>query len=291
MNNTDKISEAKAAWDAGQHDEAIRILETNNELKQDDELINVLIHFYVENEDYKDAIELIHEQPAHFIDQQNIFKDYFKALVQTNTFGLARKELFNHCEKSATELKLYLSVLEKQEEDYIAEFPKTVKEKERDFYHIGDRKIVQQAQIIEQAYYLPWKNFKRAARFNLLDPFLNQVTRVSILKDLTLMQMDEEVEFIWIDEKSYKVVPTQLKGIDNIWNKIKNVIENDSDPIQSEMLLQQAKLLYDLSYPFPERVLPTSKEWLTALKKQFYEQKQIKSFDKLNQIIISIIEE
>lgn len=49
MNNMNVISKANEAWKTGQRAEAIHILETENELKQDDELIRVLIHFYVEN--------------------------------------------------------------------------------------------------------------------------------------------------------------------------------------------------------------------------------------------------
>lgn len=291
MNNMNVISKANEAWKTGQRAEAIHILETENELKQDDELIRVLIHFYVENKQFKAAIELIRDQPAKFIEQKNTFRDYFEALVQTKIFSLARKELFNYYEETTPDLKKYLNFLENQENEYAIAFPKTMKENERDFYHLGDKRVIQQAAVIEKAYYLPWSNFKRAAKFNLVDPFLNQITRVSILKDLVLMRLEEPVRFIWIDEKEYEVFPKDLLGTDEMWKKIKKAIENYNDPVQSEMLQQQAELLYELSYPFSKRVLPTSEEWLTALKKQFFEGKDIKAFKELNQIMINLFEE
>jgi hypothetical protein len=288
-NNLNKIQMAETAWQAGHRDEAIQILEDVNELKQDNAIISVLVHFYVEQKRFKDVLMLISDQPTTFLNEIPIFIDYFEALVQTNHFILARKEVLNQKTLDLAEQTKLLAKLTERENQYAEEFPQTVMEAEKRFYHIGDQKIIEQPQIIEQAYQLPQVNFIRAAKFNLLDPYLNQLTRVSILKDLGLIGMIETVQFLWVDGKQYEVNLKRVGVRDAFWDALEKLLQNDSDPIQGAMVAQQATLFYELAYPFATKLFQTPVEWHRALQEQFLQQKVVPQFEKLNQIINSII--
>lgn len=290
MSNINELRQANKLWLEGQQSQAISILENVNGLKQDDDVITTLIHFYVENKQFSDAIALVQDQKKDFVSRTKIFDLYFTALIKNQEFILARKELLSQKEDSSKQSDR-LAQLNVAELEYSTQFSQTIAERERNFYHIGDHRLLEQQSILHEAFQLPFKNYVNIARYNLIDPFLNQITRVAILKELILLNVKDKIKFVWIDQKRYELIPTELRDLNEQKRRISVLIQEDLDPIQAEMLAQQANLMYDLSYPFPEKIFPTALEWKKGIVAQFLQHHQVVEFEKLNQIMMSMINE
>lgn len=289
--NRNSIEEAKKLWKNGHHEQAIHILEVENELKQDNQVIVTLVHFYVEDGFYKEALRLVNDQNEELIYAEDFFETYVKILIENDRFILARKELLNHKTLDAFNRDGLVKALDKKEEYFKKNYPQTIVEEERNFYHIGDQKFIKQSKILDDATKLPLENYAKIAKYNLVDPFLNQVTRVSILKELAFLKVKETVDFQWIDGIRYKVKPIELTNQVDLKIEIDALVRKNNDPIQAEMLVQQVNLMYDLACPFPKRIFETASEWEQGIRKQILEQTDVKKFDQLNQIMKSIIEQ
>lgn len=282
----EQLTQAKELWDDGKQVQAIQILEELDEKTPTTQVAELLNHFYVANQQYSEALQLVANQSTNFLHHPGVFADYLGALIATNNFIVAWKTLASADQQM--KIPAMVTRLEEAEVRYQEDFPQSVRADERYFYHLGDRQLADQIKAIKQAYHLPQKNYIRAASFNLVDPYLNQLTRVSILKDLVDLRVERELDFIWLDEKSYRVVPAQI-DTSRLRKELMRLIEQSADPVQAELLIQQAGLMYDLAFPFPERVFATAAGWLAALQAQFLAGKEVKQFHDLNKIMNSIM--
>lgn len=281
----EQLAQAQALWDDGKRDQAIQMLERLDAKAPANRIAELLNHFYIANQQYPEALQLVANQSANFLHQPAIFADYLQALIATNNFIVAWKALGTVDQRVAAPLA---EQLQQAEARYQADFPESVRADERHFYHLGDRKMTDQIKAITQAYHLPRENYVRAASYNLVDPYLSQLTRVSILKDLVALQVTRELDFIWLDEQKYRVVPSKINA-EHLRNELMRLIEQSSDPVQAALLTQQGGLMYDLAFPFPKRIFTSAAGWLAALQAQFLAGKEVKQFHNLNKIMNSIM--
>lgn len=89
----EQLTQAKELWDDGKQAQAIQILEELDEKTPTTQVAELLNHFYVANQQYSEALQLVANQSTNFLHHPGVFADYLGALIATNNFIVAWKTL------------------------------------------------------------------------------------------------------------------------------------------------------------------------------------------------------
>jgi hypothetical protein len=165
-----------------------------------------------------------------------------------------------------------------QKEETIAEqtMATTLKTVARQFYHMSDYGFNEQRQRYEAARRLPLDTFLTGARFLLVDPFTRPVIRASLLEDLQKLRIHEVIEYRWLDEELYEVVPVDMPPLvlhpifDQVMQHTQQLLGQE-DPIALDMVGQELRLQLALAYPQLERVITDVKAWVEATISAYYD--------------------
>lgn len=176
----------------------------------------------------------------------------------------------------------------------------SIKNQLKAFYHLGDKPVPDQSKLMAGGWKLPLVDFVTGAKFLLRDPFTNALIRSNLIETLHQLDFDEEVKYLWIDQKEYTVNPARTNdlGDDNALNQAKADLKEQlrDDPILTVHLGSQLDMEGMLLYPQVGRVISDPHEWASALVasqqgKPIHNEKIKKWQEKLNHEIQSLSEQ
>lgn len=138
------------------------------------------------------------------------------------------------------------------------------------FYQLSAHGLQQQRQGFELGKQLPLKEWLTAAKALLTDPFVKPVIRVSLLQLMQQLKVSETVKFRWLDDQEYQLIPSTLQPFEKLTSvqKLKQQLQAEivqNDPITQQLYQESLQLQLTLLYPFIDRAISNSDEWLTRL--------------------------
>lgn len=210
---------------------------------------------------YTDALSYANEQPEAYITGENQ-QIYLNLLLHEANFVLAREFVLALPANQAL-MELVLAA----EGDYELNFPQTLKQVSRAFYHLSEYALPEQNRRLQAALKLPFKDFVLGAKFNLLDPFGSQITRTSLLDHLRKLAVTSPIKFLWLDQKEHEIVPARLIEMEQetISQAIEVEIAALNDPLLSDNLKQVNQYLLINLYPYAKEVITDVQQWVRGV--------------------------
>lgn len=231
-------------------------------LEQSDQLLLLLVDSLAQSEQFQQAWDLIqnHNQLYQItVDRANL---YLKIALANQMYLAAWEFALNSpwTDRLVDQIKL------KERQDQV-ELAQTIKNRGRHFFNLSDVELPEQAQRLQMAEMLPRHYFISGAKTLLVDPFLPAISRATLADRLRRLQVSDEIDFLWIDQKIKKIVPNQLLAIEDsfFWKKIKTVLENGAihdDPVILEGLEKQLYLEMTVSYPHYPKFNLDANAWI-----------------------------
>lgn len=187
-----------------------------------------------------------------YIEKQSAFSYYIDLLIKQNNWILAYKLAFKYQEfKQITKIK-------QAEEDYIFNNAEFITKKAQQFSNINAFAYNDAIELYQKAQQLPLTDYLKAAKYILMNPFLNQLIRVDLIADLEALNVNEEIKYIWLDEKIAQINPVvaQSKKLlfqEKLADALK-VKEASLDPVLFEQLKEQVLFHFELIHPQEEKI-------------------------------------
>lgn len=260
------LNKAEQEMRAGHNDAALSILEVMDNRSFNKSVLFLLIRVYLQANKASLALRRIKEQENIFLADGDGIILYLDALILERNFIEARTLLSYVSNKKTYEKKL--SKISNAESIFINEFPKTVKEYEKDFYHLGECSLLEQNKAIENANHLPASSYVKSAKFLFLDPYLNQMVRTTVLQKIVSAGLQVQAQFLWIDEKIVPIDTKQIRPLENsgYFKDCSRIIEEGTKEQELENLrMEQLRIFLSLVFPFPEKFIKSPREFVNEL--------------------------
>ncbi|AEV95123.1 hypothetical protein [Pediococcus claussenii] len=251
---------------AGHNDTALSILEVMDNRSFDKDVLFLLIRVYLQVNKANQALRRIKEQENIFLSDKDGLILYLDALILDRNFIKARTMLRFVSSKSLHEKKL--SEILNAESLFINEFPKTIREYEKDFYHLGECSLVEQNKAIENANHLPASSYVKSAKFLFLDPYLNQMVRTTVLQKIVGAGLQIQAKFLWINEETVLIDTDRIQPLENskYFVECSKIIKNVTGEQGLENLrMEQLRIFLSLVFPFPEKFIKSPSEFVNGL--------------------------
>ncbi|MFC6180706.1 hypothetical protein [Lactiplantibacillus daowaiensis] len=264
------VAQAQTASSAGDWSQAASLLETAYQLEQSFTINHQLVTALTQIQNYAAASTYAAEFETTYLATGADFNLYLTICLANHEFIKAHMLIQairqQHVDwvNPATE---QVTIAEAQAEQTLQQ---TLTTTMRQFYHLSDQPVAEQPVRLAAAQHLTLAKYVTAARFLLLDPFLQQLSRVEVLYTLRAAGVTQPVQFLWFDQTEVTVVPAELP-----------VIGTDATSVQVEAALQAAVGQLDVSlyeslqamlslqlmylYPYSEKIITDSQIWINLL--------------------------
>ncbi len=294
----DFVVKAKKAINDNMLDQALDSLVSAYQLQQTIEVNHLLVTVLMAQNQYQEAQIYADECLDSYLDNQEDVQMYL-SLILHNHYFLNAWELLTWLPENWQ--IAFTKSIEKAENSYRATQAQTIKTIARHFYHLSDGELADQQKRLMAANKLPRDEYVVGAKFILRDPFLSQMSRVSILDQLRRINVSETVMFMNLTETLVPVIPNQLQDIthDKIYQKVideLNSYEKELGPDMIHGLSEQIKLLLMLAYPDLTLVVEDATSWVAGLVAETFgmpmpeeSEKQMIWRQKLQKTLINIL--
>lgn len=225
------------------------------------EINRQLVTALLAEQQYAEALNYANDLPEAYVasDFQLIYLDL---LLHEAEFILAR-EFINLLDNS----KGLIERIEQAEMSYRVDFPESIKKISRDFYHLSEYPLNEQADRLKHALRLPLADFLVGAKFVLIDPFGSQVTRTNILDHLRRVELAEMVTSLWFDQTEHQFKPVELPDLfeQPVRLAVQKEISLLNDPVMERSLEQINQYIMINLYPFAAEVILDVPKWVQGL--------------------------
>lgn len=232
------------------------------------ELHTIYVQALLSAQQYREAYqEALHYEPQYQQDRQSL-NLWIEILIKNGLFIPARIALTHF--KNQSDANQQFNQIENAENQIKRNQPETIKQKLRNFYHIGDQKLWQQRTSLADADELPLSDYLTGAQFALRDPFAKPIIRSAILQTLSDLKIAEPIKFIWIDGQTYQIIPSKIQDLmemDSVNQSLK-ILNNKlghNDPIAYQNAMNRFKLQCLIIYPFVNQTIKNPEVWVAAL--------------------------
>lgn len=137
------------------------------------------------------------------------------------------------------------------------------------FYHLGDKPVTEQSKYMEDGMKLPLDDFLTGTKFLLRDPFTNAFIRSNLIEYLNQLGIDENIKYLWIDQKEYEVNPAKVPDLGKdpallqTHRELKQRLSHD--PVRQFHLANQLSMQAMLLYPRVGTAITDPKTWVDGL--------------------------
>lgn len=246
---------------------AADILNKLVEKTADPAVVRLLVRVLNEQHQYVQAFDNILETPEAFWENASAAELAVRVMGQCQRFMTARLFIAN----GPAEWRQHLSAIEGRAEAVAQDkYRQTIQQRLRDFCHLGDGDLVQQKRRLAVADELPLAAFLQGAKFVLRDPFVFPLVRSDIIESLRQIKLDENLTYLWIDNREYQVNPAKISAQDELpaVKEVRAVITHklaDYDAISYRMANQQFDLHMMFLFPRAEFIITDPQAWATGL--------------------------
>ena len=263
----DFVIKAKTAINNNMLDQALDSLISAYQLQQTIEVNHLLVTVLMAQNQYQEAQVYANEYFDSYLDNKEDVQLYLSLILHNHYFLNAWELLTWLPEKWQL---TFTKKIQEAESNYRDTQAQTIKMIARHFYHLSDGELADQQKRLMAANKLPRDEYVMGAKFILRDPFLPQMSRVSILDQLRRIDVSETVMFLDLTETLVPVVPNHLQDImhDKTYQKIIDALsdyEKELGPDMIHGLGEQVKLLLMLAYPDLTLVVEDTKSWVAGL--------------------------
>ena len=237
---------------------------------------------------------------AEYLDDETHFRMIVALAVQNQSFVYAQQlAMLWDDEQTQSEILDEIRTAENHAKETMATTLATIS---RQFYHMSDYDLDAQRNRYEAARRLPVADFVIGAKFLLVDPFALPLIRATLLEDLQKLDIQEPVQYRWLDEQLYTIRLDQINPLTSseVFEKIATLIDDrlgQEDPVALEMLAHQMRLELTLLYPQTDDVIIDADSWVDSSLDRYYGQSnhtevglQKYWHDKVNEITNSFFE-
>lgn len=259
-----EVTLAKKELASKQAHQAVKRLAALDDQVDDKQLRYLYARALIADQQYTKAWRLVENDQDFYIADKERQSFYLRLILHNQLFITAR--LF------ATKVgsQAMIAMITHAEQEARLTEAATIRAREKNFYHLGDRPLRGQQERFEEAAKLPLANYIKAAQFVIRDPYVHPLLRSSVIQDLANLQVDQEMTFYWIDEQEYRVNPGKLKALDkipvvvSIIDRIQDKYGQD-DPLSYQSFIQQFHLQLILLYPRIEETIVDEDAWFDVL--------------------------
>ncbi len=261
------VTRAKEAINNNMLDQALDSLILAYQIEQTIVVNHLLVTVLIAQNQYQEAQMYADECLDSYLKNQQDAQMYLE-LILHNHYFLNAWEILVGLPKEWQ--NYFLAMIEKAENDYRSAQAQTIKTVARHFYHLSDGNLADQQKRLLAANKLPRDEYVVGAKFILQDPFLTQMSRVSVLDQLRRLNITESVQFINLTAEVVTVVPAELQDIfsDKIYQEVISVLkgyEKELGPDMIHGLSEQIQLLLMLAYPDLALVIEDATSWVKGL--------------------------
>lgn len=207
------------------------------------------------NHQYNDAYQIASEYLREYIVDNEKFNYYIKAGVLAGKNIAIQKLLYN--------LGIYMSATEKMTLDRIRDQNErlywsnkgrsNIKNLVKKFSFIGAQPVIDQRQILQQAYSLPKKEFVDTALKVVQDAYVHPIIKSTILDDLRQLNVDRDIQYSNFLEEMISLNPRLLQPLErtSVFKAVQHHIDEiEEKNIQAEEYRKEYRLRELLLYPF-----------------------------------------
>lgn len=195
------------------------------------------------------------EYPENYLAEVNSFYFFLTILLLNNSYILAHKFIALANPSWQAIAKQRTAEAEQLSRDTTGQ---TLLSLTRQFRNIAESSLPEQNKLLEKANQLPLKEYLTTAKYLLVNPDTNQFLRVSLLETLKAVDLQESLEFIWLDHQKYQVIANQLPQIEEIeeYQQVMTFVRESFDSrLDAKQIIDSIKLQLRLMYPYLDRVL------------------------------------
>lgn len=201
-------------------------------------------------DDYLDTIEDLENLVVVFTKNQNYIA------CREVLCSVDDEDLYKHA----------ILLLDRQEKKDAKILKETFKARMRDFKYLGANEVYVQLQRYQSGMQLPFSEYFEIAKKLLIDEDVVDMVRISILSSFVSIKVNGEIEFLWIDNKVYKlnftnlIPPLDTQVAKKIEDTLYLELEND-DPVTLNSLEQNIILRIRATFPFTNELITDPVTW------------------------------
>ncbi|MFT8878638.1 MAG: hypothetical protein ABF913_03635 [Oenococcus sp.] len=267
--------------------------------KQEIDLNRILVGTLYEDQQFSLANVYLQDFLDDYLNTERLFKLAINVLLKNQNFIYAR-EMAGFADPIWAAAAI--EQIENEERIIRTQMAVTQKELVQSFYHLSDGDFAKQRQRFESSFKLPLHEWWSGSKFLLLDPYINPLIRSSLIETAQKLQIDEKVDFYWIDHKIYQVNPSKIKPLLALpeYTKLKKRLDEElgaDDPIANDMLTSNLRMQTSLLYPKISAGIFEGDYWIDEMINQYQgadrlsrmSDSQRKIFDQVEKTIDEIV--
>lgn len=245
---------------------AVTILSKLNDEVNEFRINRALVAASLADHQYMSARRLAEERVSDYLSQESDAQLLIRVELADQQFMTARRQIAQLPQWS----NQLMPLVKRAEENALTTMNTSLRERWREFYHLGDTSFKEQQRRMSVANRLPLSYYLKGAIFLLRDPFTNPLIRASLLENLQPLKIEQPVKIYWIDEQDHDLNLADLKAIDSmrIVQQLRQLIADkyaNQDPVSLKTAQRELNLQLIYLYPFIDLAIHDPISWVTAL--------------------------
>lgn len=266
------VAKGQLAYENKDYEQALILLDQAYSLDQPSELNWLITKVLVADNQYQTAQVFADEFIESYLENKELAQLYV-TIANANHHYLAAREFILWLPHDWQQT-LLLSV-EHSEIDYRQTMAQTVKTISRHFYHLSDVDSINQHERLIATEKLPLTDYLIGAKFVLIDPFLSQLVKATILDRLRRLQVNDEFKMLWIDQTELMIIPSQLTALDEtiVYRQMTTFLaeaEKEFGSVTIQALQEELRLMLMFIYPKLSEVIYEPESWVKGMLAEAY---------------------
>ncbi|WP_367341810.1 hypothetical protein [Limosilactobacillus sp.] len=261
-----KFDRARILIKNGKAHAAATILAKLNDEVDEFRINRALVAANLADHQYMAARRLAEERVSDYLKEKSDAQLLIRVELADQQFMTARRQIAKLPQWSVQLMPL----VKDAEENALATMNTSLRERWREFYHLGDTSFKEQQRRMSVANRLPLSYYLKGAMFLLRDPFTNPLIRASLLENLQPLKIQQNVKVYWIDEQEHDLNLADLQAIDSmgVVQQLRQQIADkyaNQDPVSLQTAQRELNLQLIYLYPFIDVAVTDPNSWVTAL--------------------------
>lgn len=260
-------SDAQAAFDSGDYQQAVDLYEAAYQLEQTVALNMAFVKSLDAAEQYAQAYRIATELPWSAYKTEESQVRFIRVALHAGQPISAHKMLvkFN---SDSHELEELISQTEQILRDEQAVKIKTMT---REFYHLGEATLTEQQQRLQEYDQLPLDEYVFGAKGILTDPFAHPLTRATVFASLQQLNIADAIDMLSVLGEVQAVKPNDFTSLQEmtVYKAVQKLLieqEPQMDPVMWQGIAQQTELMLQIMYPFLDDGIDQVDDWVANLQ-------------------------
>lgn len=274
------LNQGKSLMERGETREAVDFIEKAYTIKSDRETNLVLVTVLYQVGEYEKAKNMAGEHLSLYQNDEQLYALYASILIKNHDFLQAEK-IISIEKKKQVSVTLWQSLAQSMEDEKES-LERTKKNKQqqvlKNVFSMSNQSLEEQSKTFKETEILPPHLFLQAAENILANPFVNGITKTTMLQTLLSREIDTPFTLEWFNEK-HIIIPKNLvpiqesKAVQAIEDILKEQLENNN-PVLYQIVSQEIYIHFMLLYPFIDEIITAPEEWVQLYIDRYEEGQQ-----------------